>query len=188
MNLLRTGLTAAALLAGSGCASIVTGHNQPVSVQALSAGEAVARANCKLTNDKGTWFVRTPGSVTVNRSLSDMSVICEKSGFQPANLAVASTTKPMVMGNLIFGGVIGTAIDIGTGAAYDYPTLITVEMAADSSAAPALTPALLDRSAAGELLARPIQPTFAQGASAAASQPAAGPRLEQVQPHIYMLK
>jgi len=34
----------------------------------------------------------------------------------------------MAAGNLIFGGVIGAAIDAGTGAAYDYPSLIQLIM------------------------------------------------------------
>lgn len=32
----------------------------------------------------------------------------------------------MAFGNLLFGGVIGAGVDIGTGAAYDYPNLISV--------------------------------------------------------------
>jgi hypothetical protein len=34
----------------------------------------------------------------------------------------------MAAGNLIFGGVIGAAVDAGTGAAFDYPSLIQVIM------------------------------------------------------------
>lgn len=43
-----------------GCASIVNGHNQSVSVEAKSDAGAISGANCKLTNNKGTWFVTTP--------------------------------------------------------------------------------------------------------------------------------
>lgn len=34
----------------------------------------------------------------------------------------------MAFGNIIVGGIIGGAIDAGTGAAYDYPSEITVEL------------------------------------------------------------
>jgi len=31
----------------------------------------------------------------------------------------------MAAGNIVFGGLIGVGVDIATGAAYDYPALIT---------------------------------------------------------------
>jgi len=111
-----------------GCASIVNGQNQSVSVQTRTDTEAVAGANCKLSNNKGSWFVTTPGSTIVQRSFEDLSVRCEKSPLDPGLASVKSGTKPMAFGNIIFGGVIGAGVDISTGAAYDYPTLITVTM------------------------------------------------------------
>ena len=91
-------------------------------------GEAVANANCKLTNDKGTWFVTSPGSVTVGRSFSDMLINCEKDKQEPGVASVKSSTKAMAFGNIIFGGLVGVGVDVATGAAYDYPTMITVLM------------------------------------------------------------
>lgn len=117
-----------------GCASIVTGHNQPVSVQA----PACEGASCTLTNSKGTWYVKAPGSVTVRRAYGDMIVSCEKEGVPAAITTVASTTKAMAFGNIIFGGLIGVGVDVGTGAAYDYPDVITNPLAcAPNVAAPA---------------------------------------------------
>ncbi len=121
-----TTLLACALLPG--CASIVSGHNPPVSVETRHAGKAVVGASCKLENDKGTWFVTTPGSVTVRRSYSDMNVRCDKDDLPPGLLTVKSGTKAMAFGNAIFGGLIGAGVDVATGAAYDYPSLITVLM------------------------------------------------------------
>jgi len=46
----------------------------------------------------------------------------------------------MAFGNIIAGGIIGAGIDMSTGAAYDYPSLITVEMGVthmEKAAAPA---------------------------------------------------
>jgi len=129
LNKINTIVVLSITLLGSGCASIVTGHNQSVSVETRGKqGEAVASANCKLTNDKGTWFVTSPGSVSVRRSYADLLVNCEKSEQQPGTASVKSSTKAMAFGNIIFGGVIGAGVDIASGAAYDYPTLITVLM------------------------------------------------------------
>ncbi|MDP1645404.1 MAG: hypothetical protein Q8L71_07870 [Thiobacillus sp.] len=85
-------------------------------------------ANCKLTNNKGTWFVTSPGSVSVRRSYDDLLINCEKENQEPGLASVKSSTKAMAFGNIIFGGVIGAGVDVATGAAYDYPTMITVLM------------------------------------------------------------
>lgn len=137
-RILRLAVTLAAVAAAAqltGCASIVGGTNQPVSVEThLSDGSQVAGANCKLTNNKGTWFVTTPGSATVHRSFEDLSVLCEKASMPSGMMTVKSSTKPMAFGNIIFGGVIGAGVDVATGAAYDYPTLIKVRMGGDAPA------------------------------------------------------
>jgi len=119
----------AATMLGSGCASIVSGQNQSISVETRGKqGEAVMSANCKLSNNKGTWFVTSPGSVSVRRSYEDLLIDCEKDNRSPGQASVKSSTKAMAFGNIIFGGVIGAGVDMASGAAYDYPTMITVLM------------------------------------------------------------
>lgn len=112
----------------SACASIVSGSSESLSVETKYKNKPVTAAKCKLSNDKGTWFVTTPGSVTVYRSFEALQINCEKDKFPSGNLNLDSRTKPLAFGNILFGGVIGGAVDIGSGAAYDYPTLITVAM------------------------------------------------------------
>lgn len=112
----------------TGCASIVSGTNQTVSIETRNKGEQITNANCKLTNDKGNWFVTTPGSVVVNRSYNDLSIRCEKDGIDPGLLTAKSFTKGMAFGNILFGGIIGAGVDMASGAAYDYPSLFTIEM------------------------------------------------------------
>lgn len=112
----------------TGCASIVSGQNQSLSVETLQAGKPLSGASCKLDNDKGSWYVTTPGSVTVRRSMEAINLRCEKDGMEPGVAAVQSATKGMAFGNILFGGFIGAAVDAGSGAAYDYPVLIQVPM------------------------------------------------------------
>lgn len=116
------------ILPAAGCASIVDGTNQVLSVQTQANGESVAGAECALTSNKGSWFVRTPGTVSVHRGYDALNVKCTKAGYQPAIQSVASTTKGMAFGNLLFGGIIGAGVDMSDGAAYNYPKLITVPM------------------------------------------------------------
>lgn len=112
----------------TGCASIVNGTNQIVSVETRHNGQPVAGANCSLINPKGSFYVTTPGTLTVSRAYDDLIVKCIKEGMTPGIASIKSSTKPMAFGNIIFGGFIGAAVDAGSGAAYDYPTLISVIM------------------------------------------------------------
>ncbi|MES2217109.1 MAG: hypothetical protein V4501_01725 [Pseudomonadota bacterium] len=110
----------------TGCASIVNGQNQPVSVTTSPAG-----AQCSLENNKGKWYISsTPGSAVVHRSFESLAVTCTKPGYKSSLKQVASSTKGMAFGNLVFGGVIGAGVDMADGAAYDYPTDIAVNMKA----------------------------------------------------------
>lgn len=111
-----------------GCASIVNGQNQSVSVETKTESGVVSGASCKLTNNKGAWFVTSPGTTTVQRSFEDLNILCEKDLLEPGLALVKSSTKTMAFGNIIFGGVIGVGVDVATGAAYDYPALISVFM------------------------------------------------------------
>jgi uncharacterized protein YceK len=109
----------------TGCASIVNGTNQSVSVKTAPAQGAM----CSLENDKGKWYVnQTPGSVTVHRSYKDLVVNCQKQGYQSSQTKVTSKTKGMAFGNILFGGVIGAGVDMADGSAYDYPTDIQIPM------------------------------------------------------------
>lgn len=140
MRYFSLGLIAAAASL-TGCASIVNGQNQSVSVETRADTGPVAGAYCSLNNNKGTWFVTTPGSATVQRSYEALNVKCTKDQMDPGMATVSSATKAMAFGNIIFGGVIGAGVDIATGAAYDYPVLITVEMGKTTLVAPPAPPA-----------------------------------------------
>ena len=142
----------------TGCASITTGQNQSLSVETPGC----LAATCKLSNDKGTWYVSsTPGTVTVQRAYGDILVACEKGEYKAVPVSVASATKAMAFGNIIFGGVIGAAVDAGTGAAYDYPPTIAVNLVCVG-----------DPKTAQQVVA-PVVPVVAPGAAtpAAASKP-----------------
>lgn len=117
-----------ALMALSGCASIVDGTQQTLSVKTTGDGSSLADAQCSLKNDKGTWFAKTPGTVTVHRSYSALNIKCKHPGYETALLTSKSVTKGMAFGNILFGGIIGAGVDMSDGAAYNYPNLITVPM------------------------------------------------------------
>ncbi len=104
----------------NGCASITESKNQSMSV---TTGE-VTGAMCTLSNSKGSYYVTTPGSVMVRNACDQLSISCVKDGYVPANPAagtVQDKAKSMAWGNIIFGGIIGIAVDRSTGAGCQYP-------------------------------------------------------------------
>jgi hypothetical protein len=113
----------------SGCASIVEGTDQSVTVQTSPSG-----ASCELKRDGQVIGVvnPTPGTVTVDKSKDDISVICKKDGYQDASGAFSSDFQGMTFGNILFGGLIGVAVDASSGAMHEYPASVTVAMAPNS--------------------------------------------------------
>jgi len=125
----RFAILASMVMLSTGCSSITGTTGQSVSLQTRDkAGAEVPGAACELTNNKGKWFVTTPGSVQIRRSNDDMLVQCTKAGHETGQASVVSDTKGSMFGNIIFGGGIGAVVDHNTGAAYEYPTLIQVVM------------------------------------------------------------
>jgi len=119
------------LLAGlallvTGCASITGSKTQPLSVTAICEGEPIQGASCTATNDKGAFYVSTPGTITINKSAADLSLTCVKSKVSSSPSIVKSSSNVNIWGNILLGGPIGAAVDAGTGAGFDYPPSVNV--------------------------------------------------------------
>lgn len=85
----RCAAVLAALLA-SGCASIVGGQMQVVSVETPGC----PGARCELINDKGRFHVEsTPGTVTLNRSYNNLQVSCSRDGAAAHNGSAAPAAR-----------------------------------------------------------------------------------------------
>jgi hypothetical protein len=114
LSILRL-LIIASLAVTSGCASVTGTTIQSVSVQTRSQeGKEITGSACELSNNKGKWFITSPGSVTITRSNDDMQVLCNKQGFDPGRAAVVSDTKGSMFGNILLGGGIGAIVDHNT--------------------------------------------------------------------------
>lgn len=109
----------------SGCASITTGQNQTLSVEAPGCPEA----SCVLSNNDGTFYVnRTPGTTMVNKSCSKLTVSCSRPGFPDHVEHFSAGFQSMTVGNVLIGGLVGAGVDAFTGAACKYPSVISVGM------------------------------------------------------------
>jgi hypothetical protein len=112
-------------LAVSGCASITKGTDQDVVINTNPQG-----AKCELSREGTTLGVvdPTPGTINLDKSSENIAIKCELENYQTAQYVLESDTEAMTAGNVIFGGVVGLAIDASTGAMNKYDSNVTVVM------------------------------------------------------------
>jgi len=109
----------------SGCATLTKGTTQTVTVNTDPAG-----AICTLSRDGKTVAIvnPTPGSIPVEKASGAISVLCKKTTYQDAAGTLASEFQAMTFGNILFGGLIGVAVDAASGAMNQYPDMVTITM------------------------------------------------------------
>ena len=126
----------------SGCATITKGSSQTVTVNTDPSG-----AVCTMTRDaKHLATVNpTPGSISISKSSGLVSVNCKKDNYLDAAGTMASEFQAMTFGNILFGGLIGVAVDAASGASHEYPPLITITLIPAKFATTAERDAFFDR-------------------------------------------
>jgi len=172
-------IVAIAAVGLSGCATIVQGSTQTVSVNTRPEDGA----KCELKNSQGTWYLTSPGSVTVHKTKTDLQISCRKDGVGKGSAIAKATFGGTTFGNVIAGGLIGVAVDAASGANFYYPSPVLVTLTADgapvvppaaSVATPAATvPPPAATPAAATPAATPAAVTPATPATAPAAAPAA---------------
>ena len=115
-----SGATAAALavalgVALSGCATVTRSSSTSWAVNSLPAGAEVRISN-------GDYCAATPCSFHVRRKDPFIATLSTP-GYEPGMVEVKPEIKPLgaiaFLGNGLIGGLIGAAIDVGTGAPLD---------------------------------------------------------------------
>jgi len=109
----------------SACSSIIEGTSQEIMVNTNPAG-----ANCSLERE-GLSIARvdpTPGAATIKKTKYDITIRCNKQGYEEATYLNHSGTAGATFGNIILGGGVGWAVDSAAGAdnKYDSPVNITM--------------------------------------------------------------
>jgi hypothetical protein len=150
------GLTAVIL---GGCSSIIEGTSQQLVVNTNPPG-----ADCTLLRqDVAIARINpTPGAANIEKTKNDITVSCEKDGFEKATYLNHSGVAGATLGNIILGGGIGWAVDSASGAdnKYDSPVNVT------------LVPKVAAQGAAGTTAAaQPSGSTEGAGAAAVETQP-----------------
>lgn len=139
-----------AMLAGlvalglSGCASIIEGSTQNITVKSEPAGASIS------ITDRGGQKIHTgvtPATVSLKRGAGyfkseQYTVRFEKPGFEPTEVKIIGSVNGWYFGNILIGGLIGMlAVDPATGAMY---TLAPADLSAT------LAPEAQKQSKAGE--------------------------------------
>lgn len=103
-----------------GCATIIHGSSQDVNISS-SPDEAEVWID-------GARMGTTPTKVNLKRK-SDYLVTVKKEGYKEATVKIEGSTSAWIIGNVIFGGIIGCGIDFITGGAYDLkPERVDINM------------------------------------------------------------
>jgi len=102
-------LAAPLLLTLPGCATLVQGSSQEVSIVSNPAAAAISV--------DGKPMGTTPAVVRLTRQESHLLRL-DLDGYQPFEMPLERKTSGWVWGNVVFGGVIGVVVDASTGAMY----------------------------------------------------------------------
>lgn len=114
-------LSLAATLTLTGCASIMHGTSQDVGISSTPTNALVTVDNMPLGN--------TP--VVAKLSRKDNHIVhLAIDGYAPADLTLTRSTSGWVWGNIVFGGLIGLAVDAMSGGLYNLtPDQLTTQLA-----------------------------------------------------------
>lgn len=107
----------------SGCASITGDSMHPIKIETKTVdGKIINGADCRLTNDYGSFQTKSGETIQVRRSSKDLDIVCKAEEQNDATARAISRANAGMFGNIIFGGGVGAIIDHNKGTAYTYPT------------------------------------------------------------------
>jgi hypothetical protein len=124
LSLIAAALSASAALGSlSACATIVRGSSQAVTATTQPPG-----AVCEFRRARQPTVIAnpTPQTVMLEKSKDDVTIVCRKDGYLDASSQLGSKFEGWTFGNIIFGGLVGVAVDAGSGAMHDYPQSVTL--------------------------------------------------------------
>jgi hypothetical protein len=103
-----------------GCATIVNGKTQEIAISSVPPGATVLI--------DGSQTVITPTTVALRRN-KDYVFTIMKDGYQTQIVPVTGVLSGWLVGNIVFGGLIGGGVDAATGAAFTLtPETVTVAL------------------------------------------------------------
>ncbi len=116
-------LVAAGAAALSGCATMIDGSNQYITIKS----GPVHYSHCVLSRPGEQFNVTTPGSIHIEKSEDDLNVRCSRPGYADAVATIPSDVNLWTFGNIVTAGLT-TVVDAWTGAMFEYPSEFNIPM------------------------------------------------------------
>ncbi len=107
-------LLSISLLLVAGCASIMAGSPSTLTVNSVPKDVTVT-----IMGGGTTTVQHTPCSIILNKQ-NDYTVTLEYQGYRSEQIVIQRTINGWVWGNILFGGIIGLAVDGITGNMWDH--------------------------------------------------------------------
>ncbi|MDP2227719.1 MAG: SHOCT domain-containing protein [Moraxellaceae bacterium] len=164
MNYFKKAVLASTIVAVSGCASIVSKSQYPVTISSTPSGATVV-----IKNKSGAEIhkAQTPTTITLNASsgffsAAQYSMEFQKDGYQNSTATTQAGIDGWYIANILFGGLLGLLIiDPATGAMWKLDESVTSSLAANSPPTAAQVPVMLNDPASGQMAA-PDAPAIAE--------------------------
>ena len=125
---IRKGLSLAIVISSlslGACSTIVDGTSQDISINTNPSG-----ADCGLER-QGANIGRvnpTPGAATVSKTKHDITIRCNKDGYNETTFMNRSGTANATFGNVLLGGLVGWGVDSATGADNKYDSPVNINL------------------------------------------------------------
>lgn len=118
-------LTALSILSLTACSSIIEGTSQEIVVNTTPKG-----ADCSLEREGVSigHVNPTPGAITIKKTKYNITIVCNKKGYEEATFFNKSDAAGATVGNIIAGGGIGWAIDSASGADNKYTSPVNITL------------------------------------------------------------
>lgn len=100
----------------SGCASIVSDNESTTYIQTDPE-----HARCELHGQDFTRVVNTPSSISLPSEAAPITISCKADGYKNTVQEIDTSGDGWIVGNIIFGGIIGAVVDASRGAGEKYP-------------------------------------------------------------------
>lgn len=115
-------LTATSLFLAS-CASIVSDNDSTTYIQTEPE-----TARCELHGQDFVRVVNTPDSIQLPAEAAPITIACKAEGYKTTTANLDTSMDGWIVGNLLFGRVIGLAVDAARGAGQKYPAQVMVAL------------------------------------------------------------
>ena len=123
---MRKVIATSTLLALTGCASVMDSKYQSIAVQTMHNDASVSGAGCTLTNAIGKWKVKSPDSVRVQKSISNMLIQCKTQDGFSGRTVVPSEAKRADWDNASQDVPVAPTANYKTGSGNNYPSAVTI--------------------------------------------------------------